>query len=94
MARRKTVSVVDMLEKVNQMNRESTCAADIRHGWNSLLECMLHDAGVYAGFGYLNASQVPTGCLPGIVWDGQNQPSAFPDESRRLYYTHHSLQNS
>ena len=92
---RKTFDVITMIDDVNARNRKSVVSADVRNGWNSLLETLLHDTGNYAGFNYLEASEVPEGALPGIVW-AQNQNGAryaksFPDESRRFYYVHRKL---
>jgi hypothetical protein len=90
MAKRKTIDVLFLLDKVNDRNRLSTCPADIREGWNSLLEEVLHSTGNYAGFGYLSANDVPEGEKPGISHDGDFTPR-FPDETRRVYYTSPSL---
>ena len=85
MGKRKTITVLALLESVNHRNRHSTCPADVRSGWNSILEEFLQDTGNYNGFGYLRSRDVPDGCLPGI--EGTCSPITFPDESRRIYYT-------
>jgi len=84
MRTKKTVKIFDLVTEVNRLNRESTCKAELRQGWNSFLEDILHKAGVYSGFGYLNASVVPQGQEPGIKDDGQGGYT-FPDETRRNY---------
>lgn len=92
MSKRKTIEVKKILEMVNHRNRHSTCSPEIREGWNSLMEEILQANGVYSGFGYLGQEQVPSGQLPGMV--KEDNGFIFPDESRRTYYTHYSLQGS
>lgn len=85
-SRRKTVKVRELVELVNRRNRESTCPAHVRQGWNSLLEAILHATGNYAGFGYLSADKVPDGHLPGMILDEKRPANnRFPDETRRSY---------
>lgn len=95
MGRRKTIEIKTILDNVNRMNAESTVSPAMREGWSSLLESILMDANVYRGFGYLEAHHVPAGQLPGVirrtVEEGGN---VFPDESRRVYYTHPALTTS
>lgn len=86
---RKTVSLLALIEQVNQMNRESTCAPDIRMGWNTLLEQALMAANVYAGFGYYSEHELPRNQTPGLV-DG-HFVHGVSDDSRRFYYTHSKL---
>lgn len=93
MVRRKTINVRDLINKVNNLNSETTCKPDVRQGWCSLLESVLMDCEVYAGFGYLTQDQVPEGHLPGVVADKVNGDHTFPDESRRVYYIHKSLRD-
>jgi hypothetical protein len=50
MARRKTVEIRTLVEKVNRQNANSVCSKDIREGWNCFLEDILMDASVYAGY--------------------------------------------
>lgn len=87
---RKTLDVRDLLDEVNRRNRNSTCDADQRKGWNSLLEAMLFRTGNYAGFRYLSDVEVPTGEAPGIRCkpdsDGGLNDREFPDETRISYY--------
>lgn len=90
---RQTVSIYKLLETVNYRNQHSTCAPEVREGWNSILENILMDAEVYGGFMYLDETQVPKGHLPGIVRNTEKPegPHRFPDETRRVYYGHRKL---
>jgi hypothetical protein len=89
-SKRTTVDVKALVEEVNYRNRESTCSAEVRDGWNSLLEEVLMSTKNYAGFGWLSAKEVPAGERPGIVWSGEGTDNigtpSFPDDSRRVYY--------
>lgn len=90
---RKTVEITAIIDEVNRRNRGSTCAAELRMGWNSLLEGILKDANVYAGFGYLVADQLEGDAIgqnPGMAYDNG---TTFPDESRVYYYCHEKLRN-
>jgi hypothetical protein len=89
MACRTTVKLSDVLTRVNKWNRESMSPRASRDGWNSLLEMLLHDANVYAGFGYLTQDEVPAMEEPGIIRGDEG--NVFPDESRRFYYVHRKL---
>jgi hypothetical protein len=80
---KKTVRIADLVALVNEHNRVSTCAPDIRNGWNALLEEVLHAADAYRGFGYLSAGDVPAGHAAGMIGEVGN--FSFPDESRRCY---------
>jgi hypothetical protein len=89
---RKTVKIETLLRMVNYRNRNSTCEAEIRRGWNSLASEVLHNADVYAGFRYLDESEVPEKQPPGIIRD--ETPGGgitFPDDSRIKFFIHHSL---
>ena len=86
----KTIKVVDLIAKVNARNRCSTCPAETRQGWNSLMEEVLAATGNYAGFGLLKETEVPQGEKPGRVV-GKNCDCTFPDESRRSYCIHPRL---
>lgn len=63
---RKTFSIAQMLYDVNQKNQLSTCSAEVRQGWNSIISTILMGADVYSGFGYLGKEDVPEGQCPGI----------------------------
>ena len=82
---RKTIDVEQLKLEVNRRNKHSTCDEDVRRGWNSLLELVLHATGNYRGFNMYTHSDVPAGKLAGIVRheDGRVE---FPDDSRRFYY--------
>lgn len=95
-SKRKTVSIADLLSEVNRRNKQSTCSADVRDGWNSLLETVLHNANLYEGYGYLSQEEVPPGEKPGIdkhCRDGAPTRERFPDESRRHYYVSRILKD-
>lgn len=79
------ISLLALVENVNQRNRETVCSPDVRHGWNALLEEMLHRAGCFQGFTYFCQGQVPEGQLPGVEWSQGDHNPTFPDESRRCY---------
>lgn len=64
-----------MREIVNRRNRLSTCPADIRFGWNDVLEEVLLQKGQYFGFRYLCRDEVPRG-----------EASGRHDFTRRHYY--------
>ena len=89
MSKRKTFDVRELIETVNSRNRASTCDPKVREGWNSLLENVLFACGVYKGFSYLSASEVPAGQPAGII--PVDSGFCFPDESRRCYHMHRSL---
>jgi hypothetical protein len=87
--KRSTVSIKGLIEQVNAQNRLSTCAPQVREGWNSILEGVLHAGNVYAGFGYLTHAEVPSGHPAGIVHEDDGV--VFPDETRRYYIIHRAL---
>lgn len=93
---RKTQHIFDIIAIVNRRNRLSTCRPEVREGWNSLLEQLLHDSDVYDGYRYLEDSEVPGGESPGI-WrvdpasPDDPIPATFPDETRRSYSIHRRL---
>ena len=80
----RAIKLAKLVEWVNRRNSESTCAADVRLGWNLLLEEAMHHADNYGGYRYLAAQYVPKGEKPGI--DGEEMEYIFPDETRRHYY--------
>lgn len=84
----KTFRVITLLNKINERNRESTCNPDVREGMNSILEDILHSTGNYEGFSYLDQREVPSGHLPGIIFDeSEERNHQFPDDTRRTYFT-------
>lgn len=68
--KRKTFEVNTIKTKVNSMLADSVCSPDGRMGMLHVLETILHETGNYAGFRYLEVSEVPNGQLPGIHKDG------------------------
>jgi hypothetical protein len=84
-----TIRIADLIALVNERNRVSVCPPDIRHGWNAILEEVLHGADAYKGYGYLTQFDVPTGQQPGMLGSPENR--TFPDESRRYYATARNL---
>ena len=83
--KKKTFRLADLVDKVNERNRLSTCSPEVRKGWNSLCESLLLESDVYAGFNYLSEKDVPKGHEPGIRTDEQGNKT-FPDESRVFFY--------
>lgn len=89
---RKTVDVAFLLAKVNWINSTSKVAAPVRSGMNSLLETVLHEAGVYQGFSYLYEHEVPKGEKPGIIFDeSPAHAHQYPDNTRVRYSVHPSI---
>lgn len=94
MSRKKTIHISELIDEVNRRNAESECSPEVRRGWNSLLEAMLHQNNVYEGFRHLNEDQVPAGSEPGVrINDKTNTGFEFPDESRVYYFKHKSLRD-
>jgi len=84
---RKTVEVEPLRKFINSILANSTCSPEQRQGSIMILEEVLRRSGNYGGFGYLDASQVPAGQLPGIIFNEEDiRNHEFPDETRRVYY--------
>lgn len=67
--KRKTFDIAELLYTVNSRNTGSTCSAEVRQGWNSLLESVLHGADLYSGYGYLEQKDLKGSAVnsrPGI----------------------------
>ncbi len=67
--KRKTFDIAELLYTVNSRNAGSTCSPDVRQGWNSLLETVLHGADLYNGYGYLEQKDLKGSAVnsrPGI----------------------------
>ncbi len=67
--KRKTFDIAELLYTVNSRNTGSTCSPDVRQGWNSLLESVLHSADLYNGYGYLEQGDLKGSAVnsrPGI----------------------------
>lgn len=97
---RKTVGIADLVALVNRRNRESICKPAVREGWNALLCRVLHAAGVYDGFRYLTAADVPLGCAAGIAYTVEGVPAKdsadrpiLPDATRIAFFLHRKLRD-
>ena len=75
---RKTFSIAKLIHTVNKRNERSTCSAEVRQGWNSLLSDVLMEADVYAGFNYLGPDDIPVGARPGIAFQDKHGNSLTP----------------
>ena len=67
--KRKTFDIAELLHTVNRRNQSSTCSPEVRQGWNSLLETVLHGADLYNGYGYLMQTDLKDSAVnskPGI----------------------------
>jgi hypothetical protein len=91
----KTIAVKGLIEEVNQMNQCSIVSAEMREGWNNLLEHILVKAKVYAGFNYYTAEQLAKQNVyhpPGVILNREDpSKNQFPDTSRRYYHVHKDL---
>ena len=88
---RKTVDIETIIRMVNYRNRESICNPEIRKGWNSLISEILTSFDTYAGFRYLDASEVPENQDPGIAKGLKAGMVTFPDDSRIKFFLHDNL---
>jgi len=86
---KKTIKLIDLINEVNRRNKESTCKPEVREGWNSLLESILHTSECYEGYTYLYRHEVPIGQLPGIR--GIALDKEYPDVTRRSYRVSYKL---
>lgn len=82
---RKTVPIEVLRAEVNRRNQESTCSAEVRAGWNSVLEMMLFHTGNYNGFKYLLPSLVPAGHQPGIRENRGEYPCAIGADNEDIF---------
>jgi hypothetical protein len=82
---RKTIHVRAIVDMVNSFNAQSTCAPEVRRGWNHLVSDILHDTGNYNGFNYLTEAMMEVEAPPGVIHTPGGKP-VFPDESRRFYF--------
>lgn len=91
---RKTVKIIDLIIRTNTMLKSSTTTPEARMSVCLFLENILHEHGVYAGYQYFSADEVPEGHLPGILVD-ENGNREFDrdrcDETRRAYYIHNKI---
>jgi len=72
---RKTTNIASLLKSVNHKLLHSTTTPDTRHGMICVLQQVLMDAGLYAGYGYITKSELESiglhNELPGIThYDG------------------------
>lgn len=82
---RKTIPLQTLIETFNGVLRNSPAESHAqRQGAMTALEAVLHEAGVYKGFRYLLASEVPEGSMPGVHYLG-NVP--HPDYTERFART-------
>lgn len=87
----KTVKIADLIDKINTMLRAKNTIFE-RQALILFINDILHENKVYAGFNYLEESEVPVGCTPGIK---RSEPDWFKDtdNTRIFYYIHHTLRN-
>jgi hypothetical protein len=76
---RKTANIASILKRTNYRLAHSTVSPDTRRGWASMLETILLEAGLYAGFGYTTDADMERVGLPnekpGIRYhDGEGNP--------------------
>ena len=91
---RKTVRIVDLIMKTNTMLKNSTTTPDARMSVCLFLEDILHENGIYAGYQYFSADEVPEGHAPGIIIDERGTHvfnEALCDETRRRYHISHRI---
>lgn len=55
---RKTANIAAILKRTNYRLLHSTCSPDVRRGFAAVLESILLDSGLYAGFGYTTRSEL------------------------------------
>lgn len=84
---RKTFSVSELTELVNNTLSVSWVKPEYREGMIATLERVLHDTGNYRGYRYLTSNEVPAGHQPGIRYDDANDKHSFDDcdSTRRQY---------
>jgi len=104
---RKTIEIKELIETINRRNQQSTCDPKMREGWNCILESILYNSDVYAGYNYYPSNQLGENIEPGMAWeniktgekvytrpdekDKDQYKNIFPDETRRFYYSHYLL---
>ena len=77
---RKTFDIEAFKSQINSSLKHSTCDADVRRGMIFCLETVLHDAGAYAGFRFLDQNEVCEDFLPGVRVDAAG--AVLPFEER------------
>lgn len=90
---RKTIPLQTLIDTFNTVLRDSPAESHAqREGAMTALEAVMHEAGVYKGFRYLLASEVPEGSMPGVNYlDGVPHPDytarfARTDRTRVQYF--------
>ncbi len=87
---RKTITIDNLVDKINTTLRLSTADRSQRQSLCCLLENILHETGNYRGFRYLTQAEVPADHLPGIirgvVGDQGVITNVFPDNTRVQYF--------
>ena len=93
MRQKKTISVEFIKDIINYKNHMSTCAPEVRRGWNSILQDILMQTGNYRGFYYLRSGEVPDSEVAGILTNAQGDicyredgMPFFPDETRINFF--------
>lgn len=83
----KNISIVQLVETVNNMLATSVCDISTRYGMITLLEKVLMDTGNYKGYGYLSAFDAPGMITPGVRFIGPELTADFDntDPTRRRY---------
>lgn len=92
---RKTVSIKKLIEQVNLANATTADAYKTeREAKNMFIESIMHDAGVYSGFGYLDASALSEEAMSvGVREQRADGTWNFDDtdHTRVLYNIHRKL---
>ncbi len=90
MRTRKTANVAEVLRSVNMKLARTTCPPHVRLGMIAVLETVLHDAGLYAGFGYLSDADMERNGLwaekPGIRYEFVDGTPATAEEWATALY--------
>ena len=89
MAQRKTtIKISEIVTIANRLLAKSFGdASETRTGISNLLCEILEQTNNYDGFKYLRQNEVPTGELPGIIFDSSPEHNhQFPDDTRRMYF--------
>ena len=86
----KTIKIKDLIEHVNEFILNSDDKfREMRMGYCTLLEDILHKTASYAGFGYLSAQSMEMsrdGKTVGIIFDETPERNhVYSDDSRRRY---------
>lgn len=88
---KKTIKVIELINKANSMLQKSTCDPEGRLGIMTLLESVLSDTGNHRGFRYLRETEVPEGHKAGIYYVNGEPDCNNTDRTRVKYYIHTRL---